>query len=166
LFFATNGYTGTLTIYNNNGDPTTSVVANGARWAYEVSQDAPTNGTVPAWWGNFYFGTNVSGTNDIYGVGYSNFAEYVLGADPTSPSAQLQFAVTTGPTNVTAAFAPFMGGRIYQLMSSTNLKSSAWLTLTNTAMQNTNDGSGFFTFGRTKGPSAFYRLAVSLSTNQ
>jgi uncharacterized repeat protein (TIGR01451 family) len=170
LFFETNGYTGTLTIFNNSGDTTTSVVANGARWAYELSQDAPTNGTVPAWWAEFYFGTNfseASGTNDPYGVGYPNFEEYVLGADPTSLSGQLQFTVTPGPsTNQTAAFAPFMGGRIYQLQSSTNLMSSAWVTLTNTVAQNTTNGGGFFIIGPTNGPAEFYRLSATLSTNQ
>jgi len=166
LFFATNGFTGSLAIYNNTGDTTTSVVVNGARWAYELSQDAPTNGSVPAWWAEFYFTNTVSGTNDPYGVGYSNFEEYILGADPTSRSSQLQFVVTPGPTNVTAAFAPFMGGRIYQLQSSTDLRNPAWMTLTNTAAQNTNDGSGLFTVGRAQGAAAFYRLAVCLSTNQ
>jgi uncharacterized repeat protein (TIGR01451 family) len=171
LFFATNGYTGNLIILNNSGDPTTSVVANGARWSYELTQDAPTNGTVPAWWSSFYFTNSVSGsvsgTNDASGDGYSNFAKYVLGTDPLDRSLELQFMVTPGPTNVTVGFAPFMGGRIYQLLTATNLVSPVWVTLTNTAAQNTNDGSGYFTVGPPAGgKAAFYRLGVTLSTNQ
>jgi hypothetical protein len=42
-----------------------------------------------------------------------------------------------------------------------------WVTLTNTAAQNTNDGSGYFTVGPPAGgKAAFYRLGVTLSTNQ
>jgi uncharacterized repeat protein (TIGR01451 family) len=167
LFFATNGYTGNLTIFNNSGNTSTRVVANGARWVYELSQDAPTNGSVPAWWANFYFGQTVSGTNDTDADGYSNFAEYVLGTDPTSSSSSLLFTVTPSPSsNMTVSFAPFQGGRIYQLLSATNLLNPAWVTLTNAAAQNTNDGSGFFTVARTPGKPVFYRLAASLSTNQ
>jgi hypothetical protein len=166
--FFTNGTTGNLTIYNDSSDTTTSVVANGARWVYELSQDAPTNGTVPAWWADFYFGGSVSGAADTDGVGYSNFAEYVLGADPTSQSGQLQFMVASGPsTNVTVTFAPWQGGRVYSLQCVTNLGNSAWVTLTNAAPAlNTNNGSGSFTVGKPARGAAFYRLAVSLLPNQ
>jgi uncharacterized repeat protein (TIGR01451 family) len=166
LYFAS-GFSGNLTIYNNSGDTTTSVVANGARWVYELSQDTPTNGTVPAWWANFYFGKNVSGSAYANGNAYSNYAEYVLGTDPTSKSSQLQFLVTPGPsTNVTVTFSPYQGGRVYQLLASSNLARPAWVTLTNTPTLNTNNGSGFFTVGRTPGAAVFYRLAVSLSPTQ
>jgi hypothetical protein len=165
--FLTNGTAGNLTIYNDSGDTSTSVVANGVRWAYELAQDTPASGAVPAWWAEFYFGTNVSGTNVVNGNRYSNYAEYVLGTDPTSPSSQLQFMVAPGPsTNVTVSFAPFQGGRSYQLLSSTNLRNGAWVTLTNTPSQNTNDGSGFFTVGHAPGSPAYYKLSVSLSTTQ
>ena len=165
--FFTNGATGNLTINNDSGDTTTSVVANGARWVYELSQDSSTNGTVPAWWADFYFNGNVSGAADPFGVGYSNFAEYVLGADPTSKSGQLLFTVAPGPsTNTTVSFAPFQGGRIYQIQCATNLVNPAWVTLTNQPAQNPNDGSGFFTVGRSPGKVVFYRLAVSLAASQ
>ena len=165
--FLTNGTTGNLTINNESGDTTTSVVANGARWAYELSQDAPTNGTVPAWWADFYFGGSVSGAADPYGVGYSNFAEYVLGADPTSLSGQLRFMVAPGPSaNATVTFSPWQGGRVYQLQCVTNLGNPAWAALTNAPAQNPVNGSGFFTVGSTPGRVVFYRLAVSLAPNQ
>jgi hypothetical protein len=143
------------------------VAANGVRWSYNLAQDASPNGTVPGWWANFYFGGSVSGTADSNGSGYSNFAKYVLGIDPTTRSSQLQFTVTPGPsTNVTATFAPYQGGRVYQLQSSTNLRNSAWVTLTNTPSQNTNNGCGFFTVGQPRGATVFYRLAASLAPNQ
>jgi hypothetical protein len=171
LFYATNGYLGNLVINNNSGDPTTSVVANGARWAYELSQDAPTNGSVPAWWANFYFTNSLdpsaSGTNDFNGDGNSNFTKYVLGTDPLDLSLELQFTVTPGPSNVIVGFAPFMGGRVYQLLATTNLMTPVWVTLTNAAAQNTNDGSGFFTIPPGEpGTPGYYRLSATLSTNQ
>lgn len=166
MYFA-RGLSGNLTIYNNSGDTTTSVVANGARWDYELSQDTPASGTVPAWWSDFYFGKSVSGSAYTGGSPYSNYAQYVLGTDPNSTSNQLQFLVTPGPsTNVTVTFSPFQGGRVYQLLASGDPASSAWLTLTNTPTLNTNDGSGFFKVARTPGAAAFYRLAVTLSPTQ
>ena len=166
MYFA-RGLSGNLIIYNNSGDTTTSVAANGARWSYDLSQDASTNGTVPAWWSDFYFGKSVSGSAHTGGSPYSNYEQFVLGTDPNSPSNQLQFLVTQGPsTNVTVTFSPFQGGRIYQLLASSNPASSAWVTLTNIPTLNTNDGSGFFKVAQTPGAAAFYRLSVSLPPTQ
>jgi uncharacterized repeat protein (TIGR01451 family) len=164
----TNVLTANLSINNGSGDPSTSVVANGARWAYDLSQDAPTNGVVPAWWAWFYFGTNsINSVADPDGDGYSTFREYVLGTDPTSKSSSLQFVVTNGPSaRITAAFAPFQGGRVYQLQCSTNLSTPAWVTLTNTPSINTNNGTGWFTVARPAGTAVFFRLAASLAPNQ
>jgi len=170
MYFAPGGEN-SFTIFNNTGD-TNDVAANGARWVYEPGQDNAA-GTVPAWWANFYFGANASNpaiagpSADPDGVGYSNYAEYVLGTDPTSASNQLQFQVTPGPsTNVTVTFAPYQGGRIYQLQSSSSLANPAWVTLPNTPAVNTNNGSGFFTVGQTPGAAVFYRLSASLAPNQ
>jgi hypothetical protein len=165
LYFAT-GAGGNLTIYNNTGNSGVSVAANGARWVYETSQDAPTNRSVPAWWANFYFGRAVNGSEDEDGDGYSNYAEFVLGTDPTLPSSQLQFKATpVSSTNVAVNFAPWQGGRLYQLQSATNLANPNWITLTNTPLQNTNDGSGTFTVRQTP-TNAFYRLSATLLPNQ
>jgi len=167
------GNAGNLTIYNNTSDPSTSVAANGARWVYDVSQDNPASGSLPAWWANFYFGGNATNaaiggaSADPDGDGYSNYEEYVLGTDPTSSSSHLQFVVAPGPsTNVTVTFAPCQGGRVYQLQSSSTLENPVWVTLTNTPAVNTNDGSGIFTVGQTPGATVFYRLAASLAPNQ
>ena len=165
LYFAT-GTGGNLTIYNNSGNQGTTVAANGARWVYETNQDASTNGNVPAWWANFYFGHTVNGSDDTDGDGYSNYAEFVLGTDPTSSSSQLLFQVSPlSSTNVGVTFAPWQGGRLYQLQASTNLVNPAWVTLTNTPVQNTNDGSGTFTVLQS-GTNTFYRLSATVLPNQ
>ncbi len=171
MYFAPGGEND-FTIFNNTGD-TNDVVANGARWVYEAGQDIAAGGTVPAWWANFYFGANagnpaIAGPSaDPDGDGYSNYAEYVLGTDPTSASSHLQFQVTPGPsTNVTVTFAPYQGGRVYQLQSSSTLANPSWGTLTNAPALNTNNGSGFFTVGQTPGATVFYRLSASMAPNQ
>jgi len=51
------------------------------------------------------------------------------------------------------------------LQSSTNLVNPNWITLTNTPVQNTNDGSGTFTVRQT-GTNTFYRLSATLLPNQ
>ena len=80
MYYAT-GASGSVTIYNNTGSAK-PVMVNAMRWSYDLTQDVPTNGGVPAWWANFYFGGNVSGAADELGNGYSNYADYVLGVDP------------------------------------------------------------------------------------
>jgi uncharacterized repeat protein (TIGR01451 family) len=166
LVYYTNGVGGSAVIENNSGDPTTVVLANAVRWSYNLGQDAPTNGAVPAWWANFYFGGGVSGSVDADGDGYSNYAEYVLGTDPTSAASALQFAATSGPgkgTN-TVTFGPYLGGRNYQLLSNTNAAASTgWQTLTNTPAVTTN-GIGVFTVPAPTNTAVFYQLSITLGT--
>jgi uncharacterized repeat protein (TIGR01451 family) len=162
MYFA-RGTGGSLVINNNIGGTNNAVVANAVQWAYSLSQDASTSGGVPAWWAGFYFGTNVVASADADGDGYSNYAEYVLGTCPTNSLDYLQFSASPATsTNVTVTFAPYQGGRSYQLQSATNLANPTWLTLTNTATETTS-GTGVFTVSRTGGAPVFYRLATSLS---
>jgi hypothetical protein len=163
LYFAS-GSGGNVTIKNNTGESNKSVVANAMQWVYDPTQDYPTNGSVPAWWANFYFGTNasVSGSADPNGDGYSNYADYVFGADPTNPSSFLNFSVSSGPGGlVTVTFSPWQGGRTYALQCTADLSSGAWFTLTNTVTVNTN-GDGVFTVTQPNPSSAFYRLSAQI----
>jgi uncharacterized repeat protein (TIGR01451 family) len=159
--YYTNGVSGSVVIYNNSGDPTTSVLANAVRWSYNLSQDTPTNGSVPIWWSDFYFGGSASGSADADRDGYSNYDEYVLGTDPTSASSTLQFCVTPGPATNTVAFSPWQGGRLYQLLSSTNL-AAGWQTLTNAPVETVN-GGGVFSIPASGAGAVFYQLEVSVS---
>lgn len=163
IFFAAGGG-GNVAIFNNTGLTNKAVAANGMRWVYDPAQDDPTNGNVPAWWATFYFETNnVSGSADEDGDGYSNFAEYVFGTDPTDPASKLSFTVSPQADDmVSVNFSPYQGGRVYQLLSSTNLINPQWLALTNTATVDTN-GNGVFIVTQPNPAASFYRLSATLS---
>ncbi|HUD45605.1 MAG TPA: hypothetical protein VMR33_02190 [Candidatus Baltobacteraceae bacterium] len=163
IYFAS-GVTGNVAIFNNTGVTNKTVAANGMRWVYDAAQDIPTNGTLPAWWSTFYFGTNiVNGSADADGDGYSNYAEYVFGTDPTNALSKLIFTVAPLPGNmVSVSFSPYQGGRVYQLLSSPTLDNPQWLTLTNVPSVNTN-GYGVFTLQKPSPTASFYRLSATLS---
>jgi uncharacterized repeat protein (TIGR01451 family) len=165
VYFAA-GSGGNVTIYNNTGETNKSVAANAMMWTYVAAQDYPTNGTVPAWWANFYFGAasngNVSGSADEDGDGYSNFAEYVFGTDPTDPASHLIFSVAPGTGNsVTVTFTPWQGGRAYELQAAADLSAPLWTPLTNGFTVNTN-GAGVFTVQQPGSSAAFYRLSAQI----
>ena len=163
MYFAA-GSGGNVTIYNDTGNTNRSVVANAMRWLYDTNQDYPANGALPAWWANYYFGTNanVSGAADSDGDGYSNYAKYVLGADPTDPNSRLNFGValcTNGAVMV--SFSPWQGGRAYQLLGAATLTDPVWTVLTNEVSVDTN-GDGIFTISQPNAADGFYRLSAQI----
>jgi len=164
--FLVSGANGGVTIYNDTGESNKYVVANAMMWVYIAAQDYPTNGSVPAWWANFYFGTNVngyvSGSADANGDGYSNYADYVFGTDPTDAGSRLSFTVTPVSSNVlSVTFSPWQGGRAYELQAAADLANPVWITLTNGYTVGTN-GSGAFTVTQTNSSGSFYRLSAQI----
>jgi uncharacterized repeat protein (TIGR01451 family) len=159
------GTNGSVILYNNTGETNKFLVANAMMWVYEPAQDYPTNGAVPAWWANYYFGANVNGY--VNGTakatnGYSIYANYVLGLDPTDAASTLSFAITRQPGNeVSITFSPSQGGRNYELQAAANLGHPVWTTLTNGFVLNTN-GTGTFLVAQTNLPGAFYRLSAQI----
>jgi uncharacterized repeat protein (TIGR01451 family) len=163
LYFAA-GVAGNVSIYNNTGSTNSAVAANAMRWVYNSAQDNPGNGNVPAWWSTFFFGTNnVPASDDSDGDGYSNYAEYIFGTDPTNAASSLNFTVTPVAGNmVSVKFSPYQGGRSYHLQISTNLEDSLWLSLTNVPAVDTN-GIGSFTVPQPSPDMNFYRLSATLT---
>ncbi|HEY3864091.1 MAG TPA: hypothetical protein VGO59_19655 [Verrucomicrobiae bacterium] len=161
--YFTRGTNGGVLLSNDTGENNRVLVANAMMWSYDSAQDFPTNGAVPAWWANFYFGAGVNGNVDgsaIASNGYSIFDNYVLGTDPTSATSALAFNVTPVSSNVVSiSFAPYAGGRQYSLQASTDLSSPNWTTLTNVFAPGTN-GVGTFTVTGPGSASSFYRLSA------
>ena len=162
VYFAA-GTNGNVTLYNDTLETAKYIAANAMMWAYNFAQDNPPAGAVPAWWANFYFGANVAGSSDPDGDGYSNYAEYVYGTDPTDPASHLEFSVTPGPGNTLAVtFAPCQGGRTYQLQTAPALSGASWTTLTNAYTVNTN-GSATFSVNAAGPGAAYYRLSAQIA---
>jgi uncharacterized repeat protein (TIGR01451 family) len=157
------GTNGAVILYNNTGETNRFVVANAMMWVYDAAQDDPANGAIPAWWANFYFGANVNGYvngSAVAANGYSIYANYVFGTDPTTNAAsRLSFTVTPAASNALfITFSPCQGGRNYQLQTAANLSNPVWNTLTNGFILNTN-GSGTFSVTQPNSAGAFYRLS-------
>ncbi len=164
--YLASGTGGNVVIYNDTGVTNNLVAANAMMWSYAASQDYPSNGVPPAWWTTFYFGTNATGAA-------SNYAAYVFGASPGDPADTPDFWLTFPASNtVMVCFAPFMGGRTYQLQTTTNLSNPEWVTLslTNQPTMETNadgvftngTGYGAFTITQPNAAQSFFRLSAQL----
>jgi hypothetical protein len=112
---------------------------------------------------NPYSAAGNDGANgDPDGDGYSNYAEYVFGTNPTNASSHLNFSVAYEPGDaVSVSFSPWMGGRAYQLQSATNLTGGIWVTLTNTVTVNAS-GNGVFSVAQPNLASAYFRLSAQI----
>jgi hypothetical protein len=158
------GTGGFATIGNNSGEPGKVVMADAMRWAYSPGQDSPTDGSVPSWWSAFYFGTNVNGSLDHDGDGYSTFGEYVTGTDPTNANSHLLFqGEPAQPSRLRFIFAPNLAGRVYELQQATNLTNAVWLNLSNLTLTTTTNGEGVLTITNLPAGPSFYRLSVRLT---
>jgi hypothetical protein len=144
---------------NNTGETNTVVMADAMRWSYTLSQDNPPDGSVPPWWADFYFGGNVDGAADADGDGLSNYSEFVCGTDPTDGGSRFTVSASAGGSGMQIRFAPWQGGRSYQLATTSNLNSSAWALLPDVPMVGGLDGAFTVTNLSAGGPQ-FYRVAV------
>lgn len=148
-------------IGNNTGESTGVVMADAMRWSYVASQDIPTDGSVPAWWSDYYFGGHVNTSLDPDGDRFSTHDEYVLGTDPTNSLSRLTMTAQSTPTGLLVAFSPWQGGRIYELQSRTNLAVGNWDALPLAPAQSSGQGIFSVTNSAQPGP-YFYRLSVRL----
>ncbi|HEU0037713.1 MAG TPA: hypothetical protein VFR76_00410, partial [Verrucomicrobiae bacterium] len=156
------GTDGFATIGNNTGESSKVVMADAMRWSYSAGQDSPLDGSVPAWWLDFYFGAQVDPSQDHDGDGYSTQDEYVLATDPTNAASRLEFRAERNGGGLKISFSPLQGGRVYQLASTTNLTSGAWTLLPDVPTANGTAGSFIIANPASPGP-RYYRLVVHLS---
>ncbi len=157
LYYAI-GTNGNVTIYNQTGSTNYLVAANAMKWSYNPAQDSPSNDVPPLWWSSFYYGTN-------YAEAVSNYAEYVFGTTPSDTNDTPDFWIAFPASNtVTVTFAPYLGGRDYQLQTSGDLSQSKnWVTLTNQPTTSTDgNGYGVFTLTQTNPVQSFYRISASV----
>ncbi len=158
-FFAV-GTNGFVRIGNGTGETNKIVIADAVQWVYSAGQESSSNGTVPAWWANYYFGTNfvngaASGAN-----GYSLFANYVLGTSPLDSTSTLNFGILPLKPGLSAAFSPWQGGNIYGLQGAANLANPVWTNVPNVTVVQSTNGDGIITVTNTSGVQTFYRLSV------
>lgn len=160
----TNGY---VRLGNGTGEANKVVIADAVKLVYTANQDLPANNTPPAWWMSYYYGTNaVSPASDTDGDGYSAYAEYVAGTDPTSANSHLSF--TAQPTTnggVQVVFSPYYinAGRQYQLQSRTTLTGGAWVNLPTSAVTTNASGQGVLTLTNLSSAQSFLRLSVTMT---
>ena len=157
----TNGY---LRLGNGSGETGRVVIADAAQWVYTADQDSASNGVVPAWWANFYFGTNTVNSAALGSNGYTLLTDYVMGLSPVDASAVLSLNMAAVSNGLQAVFSPWEGGRVYGLQSATTILNPSWTTVANASgTQNTN-GQGVLTITNVSGGAEmFYRLSVRMS---
>jgi uncharacterized repeat protein (TIGR01451 family) len=156
------GTDGFATIGNNTGESGKVVMADAMRWSYSTSQDFPPDGSVPAWWTDFYFGGETDVSVDHDEDGYTTYQEYVLATDPTNAASRLEFRAERNGGGLKISFSPASGGRVYQLASTTDLNSGTWTLLPDAPA--VNGAEGTFNIPDTATPGRrYYRLVVHLA---
>ncbi len=162
LPFAT-GTTGFVRI-SNDAKGGSVVMTDAVRFTYASSQDLPSDGSMPAWWANYYFGNTTTNPNaDSDGDGYTNGQEYILGTSPIAANQKLGVKVFRSGGSANVIFSPYLGDRAYTLLHSSDL-SPTWLSADAGAIIPDSYGEGVFSLSVTNDGHDFYRLSVQLSS--
>lgn len=160
----TNGY---VRLGNGSGESNKVVIADAVQFTFNTGQDLPANNTPPAWWLDYYFGTNaVSAAQDPDGDGYSTLAEYIVGTDPTDATSHLRVWGQAAPGGgVQVIFSPYYygSGRQYQLQSRASLTNGVWTNLPFSPVITNANGEGVLTVTNLSGSQNFLRLSVSMT---
>jgi hypothetical protein len=86
---------------------------------------------LPIAWEEYYFGTtNINPNGDPYGVGMSNFQQYLAGTNPNIPNDYLHITAVSGNNVGNSATLTWTSvpSRLYYVEERTNLTSGAWAT--------------------------------------
>ena len=128
----------------------------------DVTQDSDSDG-IPDWWMMKYFGhpTGQAGDHsraqdDFDGDGFTNFQEFLTGADPTNPGSvfRLQISATDPPSQILLLSWPAVPGKSYQLQYTADLTTPLWQNLGAAVVATT---SGSITVSAAQ-PALYYRV--------
>lgn len=137
------------------------VMADAVRFTYATNQEPPVAGTVPQWWGDFFFGGPVNATLDPDADGFNTEREYLAGTNPQRAPSRLRYGIAERTNALLRLnFSPRHGGRGYELLGQAVLSSNGWANAGGTAQISTN-GDGVFTVTNTGGQN-FFRLRALL----
>jgi hypothetical protein len=143
------------------------VIADAVQFIYSSGQDLPTNNTPPAWWLDYYFGTNaVNASLDPDGDGYSTYAEYIAGTVPTDATSHLRVsAQAAAGGGVEVVFSPyyFNSGRQYQLQGASTLTNLVWTNLPPIAVTTDTNGNGVIAITNLANSLNLLRLSISMT---
>jgi hypothetical protein len=160
----TNGY---IRLSNGSGESNKIVIADAVQLTFNTGQDLPTNNTPPAWWLNYYLGTNaVNATQDPDGDGYSTLAEYIVGTAPTDPNSRLRLRGQAIPGGgVQVIFSPYYygAGRQYQLQSRSSLANGMWTNLPPLTITTDANGEGVIAVTNLADSQRLLRLSVQMT---
>jgi len=158
------GETAIVRLRNNTSSGTGSyVLADAVRWTLRPGQDPPSPGQVPEWWAAHFFTGPSDPALDPDADGYSNYAEFVLGSDPTDPGSLFQIrSVWLDGADWHIRFHPRHQGRAYRLLRASGLEAAVWQPVASAGLAAGPDNEGVFTDAAPDPARTFYRLEVDL----
>ncbi len=121
------GETAEVRLTNATGASGQTLAVGAVRWMYREGQDAPPAGTLPAWWAGHFFATPPDAAADSDGDGFTHYAEFVLGTDPTDAASHLRLWLEPAADGTwQLRFAPFVAGRAYRVEHTAELVGGTW----------------------------------------
>jgi hypothetical protein len=106
------GTAGLVRLSNNSGESSKVIIADAVRWVYSANQESPV-APLPEWWAAFYSQGDADADTDQ--DGYSAYAEYLLGTDPTRAASRLELKMEWDAAGARAFFRPYVADRRYRL---------------------------------------------------
>jgi len=102
--------------------------------------------------------------DDFDGDGFTNYAEYVAGTDPTDPNSYLRLTVAPAqpPANGLVLSWNSVQGRLYTLQTTTNLSQASWAPVTGCVDLSGTGGEMTVANVIQDSPGAFWRVAVRI----
>jgi uncharacterized lipoprotein YddW (UPF0748 family) len=112
---------------DNQATGQTYVTADRVFWRYRDGQDPPPADTLPVWWAEHFFTETTNARDDVDEDGFSNYAEFAFGTDPTYAESRLRLRLEPSPDGGwRMVFSPKVGGRAYVIEHTADLGLGDW----------------------------------------